>query len=234
MKKNYFRIVRNAFVIACLGFSLVGCEGEDGANGLNGIAGINGEDGTDGNDGTNGVGFDELTQYGSITINVAGMRSDDVPFTHEAELKFSHNDTGKNDFTNNDPNYDFSVIRFLNSPDAHDDNSVELDLTVNDAGLETQSFEFNVEFDGYAIVSSEDLKYFTISNDYDYDGTGVSNFSITDYSFDAVKNELKFSFTLDVAAANNTTGNDMTISGNVDVIVLENINGGGGPFPPKK
>ncbi|WP_108869671.1 collagen-like protein [Aquimarina aquimarini] len=236
MKKNYFKIVSKALLIGCLGVFLISCEGEDGengidgANGINGVDGVNGSNGTDGTngengtDGENGVGFDELTKYGKITLDIAGTRSDNVAFTHTDELKFIHNDAGNNDVFYNDPNMGFSVTRFVNSPDSHEDSSVRLSLSVNDVGLPTQNFEFNVRFDDYSVIS-DDLKYFNINSTFDQSNMGVSNATITDYSFDETTNNLRCTFTMTVAGANNITGNDMTISGTVDVIVLENLGG---------
>ncbi|WP_438710151.1 hypothetical protein ACSTS3_13415 [Aquimarina muelleri] len=222
------KIVSKAVLIGFFGMFIVSCEGEDGVNGIDGQAGVDGvsgENGINGENGVNGVGFEELTKYGAVTLNISGTRSDNVDFTHAGELKFTHNESGNNDVEFNDPNVNYSVVRFVNSPDSHDNSSVRLNLTVNDAGLSTQNFGFFVNFNGYSIIS-DDLKYFEISAGYADSNTSVSNFSITEYSFDEMTNNLKYTFTMTVAGANNITGNDMIISGTVDVIVLESLGRG--------
>ncbi|WP_103865833.1 collagen-like protein [Aquimarina sp. I32.4] len=209
---------------------LISCEGEDGENGIDGVNGISGVDGSNGANGQNGangengVGFDELTKYGKIILDIAGTRSDNVAFAHTAELKFIHNDSGNNEVFYDAPNIGFSVTRFVNSPDSREDSSVRLFLFVNDAGLPTQNFGFNVRFDDYSVIS-DDLKYFDIHDTYGQSDLGVSDANITGYSFDEATNNLRCTFMMTVAGTNNITGNDMIISGTVDVIVLENLGG---------
>ena len=79
-----------------------------------------------------------------------------------------------------------------------------------------------MELTDYKIIS-DDLKYMTLHNYFSQEQTGVSNIEIWDYSFDDTTNNLKFSFSLDVAAANNPTLHDLSISGTVDTIVLERL-----------
>ncbi|TPN85958.1 hypothetical protein [Aquimarina algicola] len=51
----------------------------------------------------------------------------------------------------------------------------------------------------------------------------VVNFNVTDYTFDEATNALSFSFSMDVNGDYNQTGNDLSISGTVDVIVFERV-----------
>ncbi|TPN85959.1 hypothetical protein [Aquimarina algicola] len=131
MRDFNFKILYKAIFILSIGLLFTNCEGEDGVNGLdgvNGIDGVNGENGENGLAGENGEGFDELTQYGSITLNLSGTRADNIPFTHEAELKFSPNDIDDNQFSIRDVDgleYHFDVKRFLNIPNSYDDNSID-------------------------------------------------------------------------------------------------------------
>ncbi len=226
MRNFNFKALYRAIFILGIGLFLANCDGEDGANGLDGVDGINGENGENGENGLageDGEGFDELTQYGSITLNLSGTRADNVPFTHEAELKFSPSDIDDNNVRVFDDELSFRVLRFLNSPNSRDDNSVELDFRVNDVGSETQSFELFVDFEEFGIISNEDLKFFELGDFFSYNGSGITNFNVSDYNFDDATNVLAFSFTMDIAGDNNSTGNDLSISGTVDVIVFERV-----------
>lgn len=51
----------------------------------------------------------------------------------------------------------------------------------------------------------------------------IYHLQITNYSFNDVTNELKFTFSVTVHGANNDSDNDMTLAGNVNVAVLEEI-----------
>ncbi|WP_308993104.1 hypothetical protein QLS71_008755 [Mariniflexile litorale] len=224
MKKNYLKIISKTILVSCLGVFLISCEGEDGINGENGINGEQGIDGENGINGENGVGFNELAKYGSVTVNVAGTRSDDVAFTQEHEFRFINNDNDENDVYFGNSDIYFEIGRFFNTPDADYNNSILTQLEVKDAGLETQSFSFAIELWGFSVVS-EDLKYFIFDDEnsiYTSDDPGVTNFSITNYSFNDTTNRITYSFTMDIEE-DNTTGNSLTVSGTVNAIVLENI-----------
>ncbi|MEW7288911.1 hypothetical protein [Aquimarina sp. 2304DJ70-9] len=217
-------------LIFSLGIFLVNCEGEDGAigpAGENGITGTDGTNGSDGSDGENGVGFDELTKFGGITLTFEGTRPDDVAFTDIAEFKFTSTNAGSNTFYTEDNYIEFDANRFISIPSQDNDDtpSVNLYLEVSNPGEESEEIDFNIYLNDYNIIS-EDLTYFTIDGSYSNgDGKGeVLNFSMSNYNFNEETNTLAFSFSFDVAAANNNTGNDLSISGEVNVIVLKSIN----------
>jgi hypothetical protein len=200
-----------------------GADGPAGADGTDGVDGTNGTDGLDGTDGVDGLGFDEFDDYGSIILNLEGTRPDDVAFSHEAELKFISPEVGANvvEFEGSDVAFDF--VRQAKSPDSHETNGLFIYLEVNDAGLITENFDLEIYFSEYAILS-DDLKYIELDDDeYSQGDTGVSNVTITDYSFDDTTNNLKFSFTMDILGDNNETENDLSISGTVDVLVFEEV-----------
>ncbi len=237
MKNKFVSIFSAVGLVLALGSVTTSCSVEDGVDGVNGINGTNGVDGingsdgadgadgvdgTDGANGADGIGFDEFDDYGSILLNLQGTRPDDVAFNHEAELKFITTETDENNVEFNDPDIDFEFVRQLKSPDSHQSNGVYIYLDVNDAGLATQDFDFEIYFSEYAIFS-DDLKYIELDDDYDATDTGVSNFTITNYNFDDTTNNLTFSFAMDVDGANNETENDLSISGTVDVIVFEEV-----------
>ncbi|WP_109437378.1 MULTISPECIES: collagen-like protein [Aquimarina] len=235
MKNIRLATIYKLLFIGFLGISLVNCEGEDGAAGPDGLDGVNGSDGSNGTDGINGqdgVGFEELTQFGSIDLTLNGNRADTgEAFTDTKKLEFTAIDAisliNFNSFTTNDTGITFNLLRFLNTPD---ENSQEFTagiiLNVINPGTDTQEFEFTLDLNEYNIVF-EDLVLLQLNELFDNQDieTPLSNFSITNFNFNDDTNNLTFSFSFDIDGANNGSENDLSISGEVDVIVLENIPG---------
>ncbi|WP_199912744.1 collagen-like protein [Aquimarina aquimarini] len=232
--KNYLKTIATCALVAFF----CSCEGEDGAigpagergqNGIDGVDGTNGADGQNGTDGQNGVGFDELVKYGSIKINLSGTTPDNTAFTDESEFKFTP--TEASDLFNfssvsivNDSITEYSLRRFLSAPDdIFQETTARIFLRVINPGETTQRFEFNLNINDYAIVT-DNHKFFRFSNGFSDTNSNVTNFNITDYNFDSTTHNLTFSFSFDVAGAANDTGNDLTITGEVNTIVLEGIN----------
>ncbi len=224
MTKNYLKIT----AFCALGILFSNCEGEDGANGLNGIAGVDGINGTNGEDGENGVGFDELTQFGSVTVTFEGTRPDNVPFNDTAEFKFTPVEGDQlTDFSGiikEESVTHYSITRFLSSPDDDvQETLVGVGLDINNPGQEDETKELSFYIDDYAIIS-DDFKFVVLDEgNHESDDEGVSNVSITNYSFNEETHNLVFSFSFDVVGDDNDTGNDLKISGEVDVIVLEEV-----------
>ena len=221
MKNKFVRVFSLIGLVIATSSLCISCNPEDGVSGLNGENGINGINGE------NGIGFDDLTKYGSVTATLAGTRIDDVDFTQTSEFKFTgaagDDIDGYNSVEVSGDDLEFEFYRFISSPeDTYNENAIYIYLYVTDAGLATESFEFQVGFEGHAIIG-DDLKFFNYDEYWDYDDFGVSNAAITNYSFNDTTNELSFSYTLDVAGSENDTGNDLTISGEVNVIVLEEV-----------
>lgn len=222
MKNNFFKLF-NIIGLAIIVSSLfISCDANDGVDGINGI---------DGADGENGIGFNELVQYGSISLTVSGNRPDDATeFTHESVLRFIHNQPGNNNLNPQDfgpgfkaeSNLEFYILRFLNSPDAFDASSFGFNLFVNDVGLESEDFELDIFFNRFNLLF-DDLKYLEFNNSFYGTDEGVSNVTVSDYSFDETTNNLKFSFTFEIDGESNSTTNDLSISGIVDVLVFEEI-----------
>ncbi|WP_025740571.1 hypothetical protein [Aquimarina pacifica] len=224
---KYFKI--QTIILCCLALFFLNCEGEDGTDGTSsfGASGINGIDGTngvDGVDGENSASYEELTQYGSISILIEGKRPDGVDFSKTEEFKFSTLLAENiSTLTTNDNNYTFDLTRFLtHEEDFAGDPGCEIFLTINNFGETTETFELDVGLWNYLVVSS-DYKYFIINDAFLNNGDGISNIEITDYSFDDETNQLIFSFSLQIAGDNNDTENDLFLSGEVDVIVFEEM-----------
>ena len=232
--------------ILAMSITLASCSGEDGKDGINGIDGIdgkdglNGQDGTDGTDGQdgqdgqNGVGFDEMVQYGSVTLNLSGTRPDGVAFEDTNTFKFTppdgdflnnNNHLVETDLGNNDINYYFEFTRFLSTPDNINNNShIYWGLDIDNIGEATELLNgAAIYLDSYAVIG-DDSKYFTLTDYFGSGNNGVSDFQFTDLIFDAEdNNHLTFSYSFEVLAANNDSGNDLTVSGTVDVYLLEEI-----------
>lgn len=221
--KNFTTILYKIFIICLLGLFLTNCEGEDGENGINGANGTNGINGTNGE---NGVGFDELIKYGSIKLTLTGTRPDDVAFTNTAEFKFTPIRARYNSFYKNETSIEFETTRFLSVPDGlFQRSNTNFTLFVKNPGTENEVIDFfNLHISRYSVVS-EDLTHFEINNEKGYSnkGEGISNFSITNYSFNNETNNLIFSFSFNVGAAYNNTRKDLSVSGEVNMIVLKSI-----------
>jgi len=224
MKYLDFTTIYKTILVLCLGVFLTNCEGEDG------IAGIDGVDGIDGTDGIDGVGFDELRQFGEITLTLDGTRIDNAAaFTDTTILEFAGIDSEALDIGNSvvvdtdASSISFNILRFISIPDdRHQGSTAEINLTVLNPGTEDETFEFDMELDEYNIIF-EDLGVLQFNETFSNDDITVLNFGITDFNFNDDTNTLTFSFSFDVEGANNDSQNDLSVSGEVDVIVLENI-----------
>ncbi|PRX57763.1 collagen-like protein [Flagellimonas meridianipacifica] len=219
--------------------ALVSCSGEDGADGADGINGINGtngtngtdgEDGADGADGANGVGYDELIRFGSITMVLEGTRPDFQVFRDSTAFKFTSVEgsdisfINQLDITNNV--HDFDLRRFLSSPDNAFNNSyIDWALTIQDLGEENETVTLaNIQIVNYAVVG-EDNKYFTLSDSFESGIDGVSEFEFSDIAFNPETNNLTFDYRFIVDGESNDSGNTLNVSGTVDVIVLQEVQG---------
>ena len=215
-------------LLCLLSITLFNCEGEDGANGINGIDGIDGINGENGVNGENGTGFDELTQFGSIAVTFSGTRPDDVAFTDTAEFRFTPFEGDElehhSGIVKDEDEISYRVFRFLSAPDdSYQETTLGVKLDIINPGQEDENKEFFFAIDDYAIIS-DDFKYVVLDEgEYFNDDDEISDFSITNYSFNEETHNLVFSFSFVVDGDSNDTGNELTISGDVDVTVLENI-----------
>lgn len=225
MKSIFLR----ALIIGMLGLLSTNCEdgdiGPSGEDGVNGVDGANGADGANGTNGINGVGFDELAKFGAITLTLEGTRPDNVAFSKTEVFKFTavEDIDRENTVTINDNSLFFHIERFLSTPDDEfQDSELDIELTVSNPGEQNEAFEFLLEITDYTIIY-EDLTFFGFDDSFTNDNPEVSNFSITDFNFNDDTNVLTFSFAFEVARIGNDTGNDLSVSGEVNVIVLDEI-----------
>jgi len=209
-----------------------GLNGADGQDGADGADGVNGLDGAPGQDGIDGLGLEELAKYGFITLELSGTRPDNLPFEDSASYRFSPIDPDDFDIYNivtitqvgNDTEYFFNFRRFLSSPEGtYTINYMDWELTVVNLGQETESVGDVVIALKHGVIG-DDYKYFMINDEYESGGAGISEMTFTDLAFDPnAGNHLSFSYAFTVNGANNSSGNDLSISGMVDVNLLELI-----------
>jgi len=222
----------------CLG--TVSCsDGEDGAQGQQGLTGEKGdtgqqgevgENGENGADGANGEGYDELTQYGYITMNVSGTRPDGVPFEDTATFKFSQTNPFEGfGFGEQDNVSFFSASRFLSTPDIqYQEARITMSIGISDLGGPMEQLEgISFYLISYPVVG-DDNKYFKLNvatNDFIINPDII----IENLSFDPVDNHLTYSYSFILPADNNnevplnTSGHELQLSGEVDVYLLEEL-----------
>ncbi|MBS9464411.1 hypothetical protein KIM67_18490, partial [Flagellimonas sp. 389] len=170
----------------------------------------------------------ELAKYGHVTMVLEGTRTDNVAFKDSTSFKYTSLDLFSNQvFTDDQIDYSFSFVRHLSTPDdAYQDSKIEFGIKINNLGEEDQSVsDKTVSLDSYTVVG-DDNKYFIMDSFFDpiLEPEKVT-VAFTDLAFDPETNHLTFSYSIDVAKDffNNPTGNPLTITGNVDVIVLEHV-----------
>ncbi|WP_422859020.1 collagen-like triple helix repeat-containing protein [Flagellimonas sp. S174] len=220
-----------------LALALVSCSGEDGMDGPMGLQGETGPQGEKGDtgtpgdagvDGTDGVGFDELTRFGTITMVLEGNRPDFQAFRDSTAFKFVPVEATEIPFNNQlditGNEFEFDIRRFLSAPDDFFQESyADFNLTITDLGGENETVSFaSFAIVNYAVVG-EDNKYFTLNNSFTSGGNETSEFEFTNLTFDPETNNLTFAYHFVVQGEGNTSGNTLTVSGTVDVTVLQPV-----------
>ena len=210
-----------------LGLGLVSCsDGEDGLPGPNGDPGLAGADGnpgdpgTDGNDGSNGVGYDEMVQYGSVTIHLEGIRPDAIPFEYATEFKFSNTEVHDGIHVSNNTTNLYHA-KFLGNPDETYQNTYQATaLSIVNLGEANEAFtHFTYTISNLAVVG-DDNKYFVLHLEF---GQADPTDIIQDFVFDPSENHLTYTYSFVVNSENNTSGHDLTVSGEVDVYLLDEL-----------
>lgn len=207
---------------------LAACEGPvgpAGPAGAQGPAGADGANGADGAPGQNGAGFDEAIAYGSITVTYSGtLPVDEVPFEQTVEYPYSAAQSLiSNTSAEGDERY-FEIARWYSLPSAYEpqDNYVYFDLYVNEAA------EPDTVTSSYIGINSriiEGTKFFLLFSEYGFD----SSEGFTDISFNPETGELSFHFEFVIPADYNSSGFDVTVSGDAEVIVKEQLETEEGP-----
>lgn len=215
-----------------------GTNGTQGENGIDGINGIDGAIGENGIDGANGQGFYELTKFGYINLEMQGTRPDDIAFDDAASFKFTSvtggglenlNSVSSLELGADEISYEFTIQRFFSTPDDVFQRSfIQWNLFIINPGQPSQVIDDAViQISNYAVIG-DDNKYFVMGEgfegiDFGISDFGISDFEISDLTYDTTTHNLTFSYSLLADASTNDSGNDLNISGTVDVIVLEQI-----------
>lgn len=211
-----------------------GLDGTDGMDGIDGLNGVDGTDGTNGIDGTNGdngqngsngVGYDELAKYGQISVNMEGTRPDGEAFQEAAIFRYTAVEgstiASLNSVSVSDNITSFKTRRFLSPPeDALQTAFFELDLEIQDLGEATQQFGFlHIYLLSYTVIG-QDHKFFYLDGE---DFVLIEDNIIQNFAFDDTTNRLTYDFSVTLPTGQNSSGNDITFSGTVDVTVLEEL-----------
>lgn len=202
-----------------------GPAGPDGVNGINGQDGEDGQpgqDGQDGQDGQNAAGYDEMVQFGNITIYLEGATQEGHTFRDTSDYKFAP--MGRlaqyNTIEVSDEANVINVYRFISSPDDVFQGelvNVQANFTAGDP-VTVNSFTIYIQKN---IVTAEN-EVFRFSNG--FSSGSYIDLTVSDYTYDSTTGSLTFVFSFSVPGQSNQTTNDLQVSGEVDVIVLERIN----------
>jgi hypothetical protein len=234
MFKKGLEKAAKVILVACLGALVYSCtpeDGKDGTNGVDGPAGANGTNGTNGTNGSNGVGFEEMLKYGTITVTTSGMTPSKKAFEQTNVFKFANVNASGSRVIKSENYLRFDLSRSLDvETDRGGASGFGLRLNIENLGTAQESKDFYTEFTGLQIKTANST-FFGFYGNFDnkpLPGDTNSNYSnkivglkIDGYDYDGKTGKLKFSFSYTVAADKNSTGNILTVKGQVDVIVLE-------------
>lgn len=233
--------------ILAMGMTMASCSIEDGKDGINGIDGADGQDGINGADGQNGqdgasgedgadgqdgAGLGDLAKYGAITLNLSGTRPDGIAFEDSAIYQFTPIDPDDFDEYNivtitqvgNDTEYYFNFRRFFSIPEGtYTTTYLDWELSVTNLGEQTENIDSVIIYIKHGIIG-DDYKYFMVNQEFESGGAGISEMVFSNLAFDPnAANRLSFSYSFTVDAANNSSGNELSVSGTVDINLLEKL-----------
>ena len=219
---------RKLLRITALTMSLImlSCSGDDGKDGMDGLDGINGTNGEDGADGTNGVGFDELTRYGSATLELNGNRPDGVTIDYSTIFKFTqtNGETYSSNILYMEKDVVLQFTRFYSSPDDYfNGNFIHFYIQISNFGETTQAINYSeVQVQGHPVIGT-DNKYFILDDLYESNTNGTSEIEYTDFNFNPEDNHLTFNYSFFVDASANDSTHPLHVKGSADVYLLEEI-----------
>jgi hypothetical protein len=224
MFKKRLEKAAKIILVACIGVLLYSCTPEDGKDGTSGITGPAGANGSNGTNGSNGVGFEELTKYGTITTTLSGKTPSGKAFNQTDVFKFTPvNADGSSVYKDaNFLRFDLSRSVDVQIPNGNT-TGFYMDFYTYNKGTEQERKEFYTGFNSLAI-KLDNLTFFNFNGYFDNvegEDNNIPVVNVTEYSYDDTTKKLKFSFSYTVAADKNETKNILTVSGKVDVLVLE-------------
>ncbi len=114
--------------------------------------------------------------------------------------------------------------RFLSSPDQDVNQSLfRIYLNMENLGTENETHVPTTNVIIRYTVVGNDNKYFTLNHTFQFGQPGISDLELTDLVWNDETNNLTFSFSFTVDAEYNNSDHELTVSGDVDVFLLEPI-----------
>lgn len=174
-------------------------------------------------DGENGLGFDERTEFGGVEINLNGTLPNREDFNTSTSLPIASVSTVDVDLTEEEEEniHTFTIGYESVGPFS----SATIVLSVTDIGgndEEINSFSLTV---GGIQILIEDNQPFVINDSFNFikdsNILDVDDVDIDNLVFDKATGKLSFSFKFDLDDDQNTTDNDLDVSGTVDVTIFE-------------
>lgn len=169
-------------------------------------------------DGKDGLGFEEMTKYGSITTTISGKLKDGKNFEKTHIFKFSHVNGFGSRVSKSDGKIYFGLLR-LEDTFVYGSATINVGLVLDATGAVNEETSLYNNFENLNLMSDGSLALL----DKSFDTDDMNGLKIENYSYDNTTKKLKFSFSYTVAANNNDTENILTVRGLVDVVVLEDI-----------
>lgn len=215
-----------------------GEKGDKGDQGIQGIQGITGTTGAVGQTGpigpigpvgASGLGFDDVTTYGFISLVTSGKDSDEIPFSQKTMFKYTTGDVMDTSVlyrsVNGDGNTDlgFDISRIISAGDVHNyGGNIYIHVGVSDFGTATQ--QVSVYLNGsYPVINADGkyLNYYSYMDSADANtvSSDIQDFIISEFSYDDTTKKLKFKFSY------TNTYSGVTVSGVVDIVAAESANG---------
>lgn len=174
-------------------------------------------------DGKDGLGFEEMTKYGSITTTLSGKLGDGKNFEKTDVFKFSSSNGKGSIVFKGETGIYFDLER---TQDVGDGASIYLRFGIENIGTADEKKYLRNEFEGLNLMSSGSFVPFWGEFYNNPGSSNIDNLKIENYSYDNTTKKLKFSFSYTIAATESYIGNILTVRGVVDVVVLEGDNRG--------
>ena len=169
-------------------------------------------------DSTNVIGLNDAAQYGRITVKLEGKRPDGVDFTKKIEFRFMPEEGPQYSSISYDGNAYFFVQRHHGAVnESHNDNYAGFNLQ---ADVDTQTPVTGSFYMYTSVIDEDDNVYFYLNDEFTVDMADVTNFNYSEGT-----GKLKYSFTTQLDANSNSTGNDLTVTVEANVNVFEGLNG---------
>lgn len=165
-------------------------------------------------------GLNDAAKYGKITVTLQGERPDGEDFEETKVFRFLPEESVYYSSVGFDGDFaGFYVQRQHGAvTNSHNDNYAALSLGADGDTPNGGSFELYT-----SVIDDDDNVVFYLNEYFELDLD-----DITSFSYDEESGKLKLKFTTELDGDSNNTGNDLTITVDVNATVFEQLNGGGG------